>query len=201
MKKSYRLYDTYTTYFILGGLAFMNVMVIGLLVFFIKRMIVIETERNLAGYILIAMFLAPIFYIDIWEEWQTQLYSRYLVRCRFDKSGILCGGLFIKKRKLPWEKIRTYGIVGYGNKYVNATPYSAYGLLFISLDEEPYRKTGKIEKEQIAVNKRRLVFQIREEIWEPLSEYMPEDMKKLLWESIEKQRNCFARRKVGGTNK
>lgn len=186
-KNVYKLYDSFMTYYILGGLALWYVLSIGLCCFFTKRFLIDAIRKNgsFDGTVLILyfIFLVPLIAISVGQRKEHGI-DRYFVRCTFDKEGIHCFGLFWKAFDLPWENIRTYGLQGYSFSYCSIV------FLFFNTEKEIFK-----DKKQIArISNNRVVFQFRDEIIPPLMENMPEDMKKRLKEAVAAKRDCFVQR-------
>lgn len=185
--KHYGLYDNKSTYFILGGLGFMYLLVVGLCTHFIKRFIfesIASTGTPDWSVIpLLAIFLVPAFVIIPILSHKSHAIDRYLLRCSFRKEGIYCFGFLWKSFAIPWDNIRTYGLQGYNYSYQSLV------FLFFSAEKEYYKK------ENIAqISATRIVFQLRDEIIPPLLEFMPLDMKARLEEAIDESKNIYIQR-------
>ena len=185
--KRYTLYESSTTWFILGGMGMLYGLSLGLCTFFVKRFIIESLAAT--GAVdwmvlpLLMVFLIPPFVIIPILSRKERAIGRYLLRCRFTPEGIHCGGLFWKPFLIPWEKIRTYGLQGAGYAHVSM------GLLFFSTEREYYKK------ERIAhISESRIVFQLREEIIQSLLEFMPQDMKSRLEPAIRESREVYIQR-------
>ena len=185
--KRYTLYDSSTTWFILGGMGMLYGLSLGLCTFFVKRFIIESLAAT--GAVdwmvlpLLMVFLIPPFVIIPILSRKERAIGRYFLRCRFTPEGIHCGGLFWKPFQIPWEKIRTYGLQGAGYAHVSM------GLLFFSTEKEFFKK------ESIArISGSRIVLQLREEIMQPLLEFMPADMKSRLEPAIRESREVYIQR-------
>lgn len=177
-----KLYDKFTTYFLLGFLLAFNV---GLVIVcgVIYYHYLIESYRPEDGFVGIALMLGSLLAVDIAGH-KCQAFIRFLVRCKFNEKGIYCHGFCVKSWFIPWDKICTYGITGFKMDY---------GIIFFSLDPNEIFIN---RKETLKLNHQRIVFQVRDEIWPELSKFMPEDMKKQLRYSIDCQKDCFCKRKI-----
>ena len=185
--KRYGLYDPSTTGFVLGGMGMLYVLSPGLCVFFVNRFVfeslAVTGAVDWAVIPLLMVFLIPPFVIIPILSWKERAIGRYLLRRRFTPEGIHCGGLFWKPFLIPWEKIRTYGLQGAGYAHVSM------GFLFFSTENEYFRK------ERIThISQSRIVFQLREEIIEPLFEFMPADMKSRLEPAISEAKEIYIQR-------
>ena len=185
--KRYTLYESSTTWFILGGMGMLYGLSLGLCTFFVKRFIIESLAAT--GAVdwmvlpLLMVFLIPPFVIIPILSRKERAIGRYLLRCRFTPEGIRCGGLFWKPFLISWENIRTYGLQVAGYAHVSM------GLLFFSTEKEYYRK------ERIAhISESRIVFQLREEIIQSLLEFMPQDMKSRLEPAIRESREVYIQR-------
>ena len=191
--KRYTLYDSSTTWFILGGMGMLYGLSLGLCTFFVKRFIIESLAAT--GAVdwmvlpLLMVFLIPPFVIIPILSRKERAIGRYLLRCRFTPEGIRCGGLFWKSFLISWENIRTYGLQVAGYAHVSM------GLLFFSTEREYYRK------ERIAhISGSRIVLQLREEIVSPLLEFMPQDMKIRLEPAIRESKDIYIQRSRNVSN-
>ncbi len=186
--KRVKLFDNYMTYYGLFGLLLMHALAIGLCIFFYIHFIV--ELKDMGSLVLIIMFMGLLIINDV-MAYRYQLYRRFITRCTIDRDGIYCSFLNIIKWNIPWDEVRTYGITGHSNPY-KPVQYSTVAIMFFSLDpDEPWEK-----KSMYRLSKNRILFQLRDEIWPKMSEYMPEDMVKVLNDAIDKDRDCFGRRKA-----
>lgn len=185
--KRYKLYDNYSTFFILGGVGMLYVLTLGLCTFFVKQFVfdsIVETGApDLSIIPLLIVFILPTFLILPIVSHKSHALSRYLLRCRFRKEGIYCSGLLWKSFFIPWDSIRTYGIQGYSYAHASLV------FMFFSVEKEYYKK------EKIAqISTTRIVFQLRDDIIAPLLEFMPLDIKARLEAAIEESRDIYIQR-------
>lgn len=178
-----KLYDKYTSNVILIGISLYHVLALSLSAFFCYRFLIQSYDPTV--YLLLLLLIAPLIIMDILLR-KDRMFKRFLIRCKFNEKCIFCYGLLWKSWEIPWSEISTYGITGYAHED------RTYPIIFFSLDSSELYEKNKI----FAVNQQRVVFQMREEIWPELSEFMPDDMKKQLRYSIDSQRNCFCKRRV-----
>lgn len=185
--KHYGLYDSHSTFFVLGGMGMLYVLTLGLCTFFIKRFVFESFAAT--GVVdwsvipLLMVLMIPSFVVIPILSRKEHALDRYLLRCRFTQEGIYCFGLFWKPFIIPWESIRTYGMQGYGYSYVSMV------FLFFSTEREYYKK------ERIAhISQSRIVFQLRDEIISPLLEFMPLDMRFRLEKAVRGSQNIYIQR-------
>ena len=176
-RKRYCLYDTFSTYYILGGLLFMYAGCVGICVD-------LAIKRDEMFFMACIMFLVPAFIIMPILGRSGQLFSRYMIRCRFTEEGIMVFNPIWKRFTIRWADIHTYGMFNSSYSYVSMD------LIFLSMDGTEL----DIPKQRARISKQRLVFQHRDDLWPALSEYLPADMKKHLEESMRTGRGCYVRR-------
>ena len=180
MTKRYALYDNYTTWMILGGMAGMHLLYLWVCYrFFLKWQ---ETQEP-SWWGLIGMFLAICAVVDILG---IPFFPRFLMRCRFSTEGIFCSGMHWGKYLIPWSEIHVYGTCTSSYSYVSMK------MLFFSTDKQELGP--KNVGEAMRVHRGRLVFQRRKGFDEALYRYMPEDMKKKLQYVVERDQAGFFRR-------
>ena len=185
--KHYGLYDNRSSFFVLGGIGILYTLTFSLCLFFIKQFVFDSLSAtgavDLSIIPLLAIFLLPPFVIIPIASHKSHAIDRYLLRCTFSKEGICCFGFLWKSFFISWDDIRTYGIQGYSYSYASLV------FLFVSTKKEYYRK------ENIAkISTSRIVFQLRDDITDPLLEFMPLDMKCRLEESIKEFRDIYIQR-------
>lgn len=174
-----RLYDKQTTFTVIGGILLMYGLCLGLCGFFVYRFLIRTFDP--AVYLLLAIVLCPLILFPILSR-KSHAFGRFLLRCRFDKLGISCYGLGWRRFTLRWDDICLYGIDGYGK-------HSGYsmGILFLSTDPEE-----RFDPKHYAdINAHRIVFAVRDEIWDKFDTYMPEEMKKRLMSCAKTKQNCY----------
>lgn len=171
-----RLYDKSTTYSILGGIVFLHGIILGLCIFWIYRFLIITYDPSV--YLLIGGIIGMLVFCDILLH-QSHVVGRFLIRCKFDETGIYCYGLGWKSWRINWADVCFYGIEGFSQ-------YN-FGILFISADANE-----KFDVKRYAdITPLRIVFQVRDEIWQDLERYMPNDMKQKLFACSQKRHDCF----------
>ncbi len=178
-----RLYDRYTTYFILVGMLFANILCFGLGLFFVNEFLIQDYDPSV--FMLLLMLPGGIIFCDVLLI-RSRFYARLLLRCKISTHGITCRGLGWHPFVLPWDEIRVYGIYGY------SLAQHPYAIAFFSINPEE-RYVGK----QLAkVDYSRVVFQIRPEVISALEAHMPDDMKKRFADSIRSKQDCCIRRRA-----
>ena len=158
-RKRYKLYDNYTTYFILLGLGFYYVLVIGLDVW------AFCASDDVSSWIPFFLIITCPAVLTIVLAYKPQGFSRLLTRCSFDAEGIHCRSPRWGRFTLRWDEIRTYGFYGYSFSYMSM-PF-----LYFSLDPAEYAPQNGGEAARIGRD--RIIFQYRPSIWAALTEYMP----------------------------
>lgn len=168
-KKKYKFYDNYTTYFVLIGISFAYFMVFALNVWAIKAI-------GLSDAVPLMLILDIPTIVSIVMAYKPQIFSRLLTCCTFDEQGIHCKSPRWRKIDILWDEVRTYGIYGYSFSYASMT------FLYFTSDADEYapRKSG----DAALIRRDRIVFQNRDSLWPPLTEYMPKDMIKRLDDAI-----------------
>lgn len=182
-RKRYKLYDNYTTYFILLGLGFYYVLVIGLDVW------AFCASDDVSSWIPFFLIITCPAVLTIVLAYKPQGFSRLLTRCSFDAEGIHCRSPRWGRFTLWWDEIRTYGFYGYSFSYMSM-PF-----LYFSLDPAEYAPQNGGEAARIGRD--RIIFQYRPSIWAALTEYMPRDMVKRLDDVIRNERGGHFRRRPG----
>lgn len=182
-RKRYKLYDNYTTYFILLGLGFYYVLVIGLDVW------AFCASDDVSSWIPFFLIITCPAVLTIVLAYKPQGFSRLLTRCSFDAEGIHCLSPRWGRFTLRWDEIRTYGFYGYSFSYMSM-PF-----LYFSLDPAEYapQNGGEVAR----IGRDRIIFQYRPSIWAALTEYMPRDMVKRLDDVIRNERGGHFRRGPG----
>ncbi|MDD6034241.1 MAG: hypothetical protein PUC47_12340 [Oscillospiraceae bacterium] len=175
-----QIYDPYTTWYLLGGLIFMHLLMFGLSAFFIVHFLI--QEGQIAAVIMPIEFIVLLLFLDITLV-RNQLYGRLLLRCKVNEEGIFCRGFGCRPWMLSWSQIRVFAIVGYQLK--NSLPFFVFSL-------DPQERFD--QKRFLMLTPNRIVFSVTEENWNKLRPYMPADMKRNLQWSIEHERDCFHKR-------
>ena len=182
-RKRYKLYDNYTTYYILVGIALMYALLAALNIWIYKKCDAVSEKIAL---MLVLDIPGCIFLVLAYKP---QGFSRLLTRCSFDAEGIHCRSPRWGRFTLRWDEIRTYG---FG---VNSFSYMSASFLYFSRNEEEY--VPKNGMELLRIGRDRIIFQYRESIWAALTEYMPRDMVKRLDDVIRNERGGHFRRRPG----
>lgn len=182
-RKRYKLYDNYTTYYILVGIALMYALLAALNIWIYKKCDAVSEKIAL---MLVLDIPGCIFLVLAYKP---QVLSRFLTRCSFDAEGIHCRSPRWGRFTLRWDEIRTYGFYGYSFSYMSM-PF-----LYFSLDPEEYapQNGGEVAR----IGRDRIIFQYRPSIWAALTEYMPRDMVKRLDDVIRNERGGHFRRRPG----
>lgn len=180
MTKRYALYDNYTTWMILGGMAGMNLLNLGVCY---RLYLQFRGMLDVGFWLLIGFLMALCILADILALPQ---FPRFLMRCRFSPEGIFCSGTHWGKYLIPWSEIHVYGTCTSSYSYVSMK------MLFFSTDKQELGP--KNVGEAMRVHRGRLVFQRRKGFDEALYRYMPEDMKKKLQYVVERDQAGFFRR-------
>lgn len=182
-RKRYKLYDNYTTYYILVGIALMYALLAALNIWIYKKCNVVSEKIAL---MLVLDVPGAAFFILANKP---QAFSRFLTRCSFDAEGIHCRSPRWGRFTLRWDEIRTYG---FG---VNSFSYMSASFLYFLRNEEEY--VPKNGMELLRIGRDRIIFQYRPSIWAALTEYMPRDMVKRLDDVIRNERGGHFRRRPG----
>ena len=182
-RKRYKLYDNYTTYYILVGIALMYALLAALNIWIYRECNVVSEKIAL---MLVLDVPGAAFFILANKP---QAFSRFLTRCSFDAEGIHCRSPRWGHFTLRWDEIRTYG---FG---VNSFSYMSASFLYFSRNEEEY--VPKNGMELLRIGRDRIIFQYRPSIWAALTEYMPRDMVKRLDDVIRNERGGHFRRRPG----
>ena len=181
--KRYKLYDNYTTYYILVGIALMYALLAALNIWIYRECDVVSEKIAL---MLVLDVPGAAFFILANKP---QAFSRFLTRCSFDAEGIHCRSPRWGRFTLRWDEIRTYG---FG---VNSFSYMSASFLYFSRNEVEY--VPKNGMELLRIGRDRIIFQYRPSIWAALTEYMPRDMVKRLDDVIRNERGGHFRRRPG----
>ena len=182
-RKRYKLYDNYTTYYILVGIALMYALLAALNIWIYKKCDAVSEKIAL---MLVLDIPGCIFLVLAYKP---QVLSRFLTRCSFDAEGIHCRSPRWGHFTLRWDEIRTYG---FG---VNSFSYMSASFLYFSRNEVEY--VPKNGMELLRIGRDRIIFQYRPSIWAALTEYMPKDMVKRLDDVIRNERGGHFRRRPG----
>ena len=154
-QKWHKLYGNYTTYFILLGLGFYYVLVIGLDVW------AFCASDDVSSWIPFFLIITCPAVLTIVLAYKPQGFSRLLTRCSFDAEGIHCRSPRWGRFTLRWDEIRTYGFYGYSFSYMSM-PF-----LYFSLDPAEYapQNGGEVAR----IGRDRIIFQYRPSIWAALT--------------------------------
>ena len=125
-RKRYKLYDNYTTYYILVGIALMYALLAALNIWIYRECNVVSEKIAL---MLVLDVPGAAFFILANKP---QAFSRFLTRCSFDAEGIHCRSPRWGRFTLRWDEIRTYG---FG---VNSFSYMSASFLYFSRNEVEY---------------------------------------------------------------
>lgn len=182
-RKRYKLYDNYTTYYILVGIALMYALLVALNIWIYKKCDAVSEKIAL---MLVLDIPGCIFLVLAYKP---QVLSRFLTRCSFDAEGIHCRSPRWGCFTLRWDEIRTYGFGG------NSFSYKSIPVLYFSLNKAEY--VPKNGMELLRIGRDRIIFQYRASIWAALTEYMPRDMVKRLDDVIRNERGGHFQRRPG----
>ena len=182
-QKWHKLYDHYSTYYVLVGIALMYALLAALNIWIYKKCDAVSEKIAL---MLVLDIPGCIFLVLAYKP---QVLSRFLTRCSFDAEGIHCRSSRWGRFTLRWDEIRTYG---FG---VNSFSYMSASFLYFSRNEEEY--VPKNGMELLRIGRDRIIFQYRPSIWAALTEYMPKDMVKRLDDVIRNERGGHFRRRPG----
>lgn len=174
------LYNKKIMYYVIGGLVFLHLLCLCLSLFFIHRYIFVSFDPTV--FVLLTILLGCPIIVDI-VSIRTQAISRFFVRCAFTNEGVVCYGPGLGKWCVEWNKICFYGIAGW------SLPYGM-PIVFLSTDS-----SEKYDKNRFTyLTKRRVVFEVREDIMLKLRFYMPIDMINRLQASVDNKKDCFYRK-------
>ena len=101
-RKRYKLYDNYTTYYILVGIALMYALLAALNIWIYKKCDAVSEKIAL---MLVLDIPGCIFLVLAYKP---QVLSRFLTRCSFDAEGIHCRSPRWGRFTLRWDELRTY---------------------------------------------------------------------------------------------
>ena len=176
------LYDKKTTYMVNGGIAFFHILIAILCTFTINKFLILS--YNPSAYILLLLLISCVLIPDILAI-PLQGFSRFWVRYKVNESGILCYGFGWKKWRIEWNKICTYGIVGYADN-------PKMVMIFISVDP-----SEKFDRHTVyLLTDKRVILQVNQRNWGALNQYMPDKMKNRLAKAIQNKEDCFYRIKT-----
>lgn len=136
-----------------------------------------------SAILLIILILSPCYVFPVFM-YRLRMGVRLFARCRFDEIGIHCYYLLWGAFTVRWDNIHTYGF------FNSRAGYVSMDLVFLSTDpHEVYDR-----KKLYAISKNRMIFEYRPDFWAAFTEYMPQDIKKHLEESLDTGRNCYVKR-------
>lgn len=133
-RKRYKLYDNYTTYYILVGIALMYALLAALNIWIYKKCDAVSEKIAL---MLVLDIPGCIFLVLAYKP---QVLSRFLMRCSFDAEGIHCRSPRWGCFTLRWDEIRTYGFGG------NSFSYMSASFLYFSRNEVEYVPKDMIKR-------------------------------------------------------
>lgn len=133
-RKRYKLYNNYTTYYILVGIALMYALLAALNIWIYKKCDAVSEKIAL---MLVLDIPGCIFLVLAYKP---QVLSRFLTRCSFDAEGIHCRSPRWGRFTLRWDEIRTYG---FG---VNSFSYMSASFLYFSRNEAEYMPKDMIKR-------------------------------------------------------
>ena len=163
------------------GVAFINLLILGLCGFWINRFLIQNYDPTV--YILLMMFLGALVYCNV-GFYRFQVYQRCFYKIKLETTGFECYDFWRVYIKVCWDEVRTCGVTGYG------LPGQPYAFVYFSkIPNEP-----STAKQEVLINKQRIVLQVRKESVECLRSTLPEDIRKRIIPAIERQSNCIYRR-------
>lgn len=158
----------------------MHLSTLSLCTFWVYKFLVVSYNPD--AYFLILLFLAGIVVLDFYAA-RKRAFSRFLIRCSTNASGITCRQLGRKSWTIHWNEICTYGTTGYSFKGANCK------IVFFSTNSnESGEKSNLFE-----ISKGRIIFEIRPALIDELGPYLPVEMKRNLSIAIRESRNSFYR--------
>ena len=156
------LYSKKDTYFVIGGIVLLHVLVIGLCMFWCYRFL--WNSYDASVFILLILFLGGLILCDVLLS-KVQGLSRFLVRCKVDHTGLHCSMPFKKNWSITWEDIHTYGLMGINN------PVS-YVQCFFSVD-----RSMPDVNQLVNLSDKQIVFQVNTPLCVAVMQYLPKDIK------------------------
>ena len=181
--KRFGVYEAYTTYIIPLFLVFLYLMVLGFSARFVYQGLIQDFDPSV--FVLLLVLDGPFVFVTI-QLFREKFLQRLLLRIEIKHDGIHGSGLGWEKFKITWDSIRTFGIVGASSKV------SPRKLILFSTDKKELFPRNTIEANK--VSSERLVFQYRRDVWDALSQYMPQDMLQKLNYALMQNRDCFHKR-------
>ena len=156
--------DKYSNYVLMIEYPALCAVILCIMGFFIYKFIIVGYDPQV--FWLLGFIFAG-FITLLAMEFSNQLVRKTFVRCEFDKTGITCSGFLWKKWKVRWDDICLYGVFG------NAPNSKTFSFVYFSTDKnEKFHK-----KKTLRLNNKRILFQIREDLWHPMEEFMPKEIK------------------------
>lgn len=181
--KRVSIYDPYTTWGLLVGLALMYIMASVLSGFFIWKFLILQ--RDFSVFVLLLVINIPWIWVTI-LLFRDDFLNRLLLRFGFDEDGIHCFRFGQKQYTIAWESIHTFGVAGY------STVYLSKRILIFSTDRK--ETAAKTVPQINRVSQNRVIIQFRPDIWYVLSQFLPRDMLDKLSYSLSRERDCFHKR-------
>lgn len=181
-KNWFSLYDKGTITTIYGGMLFLNGMLIALCVFFTANFL----EDNDYWWIVLDILLISAIIIMFCLSIKNNAWRKYCINCLVTKDGICFNGLLWKKFNMKWDDIRTCGIYNYNVSYIRRV------IIIFSTDCNMASPENVEEINQ--VSRERVALEYRPEVWDILSQHLPDDILKRFSDAISHGRNAFFRR-------
>lgn len=181
-KDRFYLYDKGTIATVYGGMLFLNGILVALCVFFTVRFI----GDHDPGWIVLDVFLILAIVFTFILSLKGNAWRKYCISCLVNESGIHCRGLLWRPFTIQWEDVRTCGIYTYNISYIKKT--------VIVLSKEHDMKDSKNIEEVNFVSRERIAIECRQDVWEILSKFIPNDIRKKFEDANTHSRNAFFRR-------
>ncbi len=176
------LYDKNTIATVYGGMLFLNGILVALCVFFTVRF----AGDHDPGWIILDVFLMLVMVFTFLLSLKGNAWRKYCISCSVDENGIYCRGLLWHPFTIRWEDVRTCGIYTYNVSYIRKT--------VIVLSKDLHEKDPQKVEEVNFISRERIAIECRPGVWEILSKFLPNDIRKKLDDAVDHKRNAFFRR-------
>ena len=178
-----RLYSFRVALIVIWGIIVMSAATIYISIMWINQFLIRTYDPGVYILMLMLVALNAGFYFCLWK---TQMFQRAFYKFRMSADGIKCYDLFKTRIVLPWDEIRTCGVVEY-TQYQKRYLY----VYFSKINNEPCTA-----EQQITINKQRIVLEVTNQSLAYLKDYLPEDIYKRIIPAIENKTSCIYRRKA-----
>ena len=178
-----RLYSFRFALIVVGGIIAMSSATIYIATMWINQFLIRTYDPGVYILMLMLVALNAGFYYCLWK---TQMYQRCFYKFQMSADGIECYDFFKTRIRIPWEEIRTCGVLKY-NQYSACYLY----VYFSKIKNEPCTA-----EQQTTINKQRIVLEVTDKSAAYFRNYLPEDIYKRIIPAIEKKTSCIYRRTI-----